>query len=48
MVLMMVMLLMFIFDEREDGLHQVKIIDPSHHHQHLVYVVWSFLVVAVI
>lgn len=46
MVLMMVSVF-FIRDQREDRFHQVKIVNPSHHHQHLVDVVWDFLLVCV-
>lgn len=40
------MVLMAIGDEREDCFHQIKGVDPAHHHQQLINVVWrSFLVV---
>lgn len=44
MVLMMVMAI-FVRDQREDRFHQIKEVDPADHHQHLVNVVWSPFVV---
>lgn len=46
MVLMMVMIF-FIRDQRKDCFHQIKVVDPADHYQHLVNVVWSFFIVTV-
>lgn len=32
----MMVMVMITCDQREDRFHQVKGVDPSHHHQHLV------------
>ena len=41
------MVVMVTGDDREDGFHQIKGVDPSHHHQQLVNVVWRSLLVVV-
>lgn len=42
------MVLMAAGEQREDGLHQIKGVDPAHHHQQLVKVVWGPLLVVVV
>lgn len=45
MVMLMMVVIVFVCDQREDCFHQVKVVDTSHHYQHLVYVVWCFVLV---
>lgn len=46
MMLMMVMIF-FIRDQREDRFHQIEVVDPGHQHQHLGDVVWKLSLVGV-
>lgn len=48
MVMLMMVKILFLCDKREDCFHQVKVVDPSHQYQHLVYVVWRSFLMAVI
>lgn len=47
MMMLMVVMIIFICDQREECFHQIKVVDPAHHHQHLVNVVWSFFLLTV-
>lgn len=47
MMMLMVVMIVFKCDQREDRFHQVKVVDPGNHHQHLVNVVWDFHIVTV-
>lgn len=47
MMLMVVMSVILVGDEGEERLHQVKDVNPTHYHQHLVNVVRSFTLVVV-
>lgn len=44
MMLMMVMIVVFICDQREDCFHQVEVVDPGNQHQHFINIVWDFFV----
>lgn len=48
-MMLIMMMIVFICDYREDCFHQVKVVDPGQQHQHLVNVNWNFwlLVIAV-
>lgn len=45
---MVLMVAVFVGDQGEERLHQVKDVNPANHHQHLVKVIWSFSLVVVI
>lgn len=48
MMVLMVVMFIFICDEREDCLHQIKEVDRPNHYQHLVKIVWRSLVMTVV
>lgn len=47
MVLMVLVVAVFVGDQGEERLQQVKEINPANHHQHLVNVIRSFFLVVV-
>lgn len=48
MMLMVVMIVILVGDEGEERLHQVKHVNPTQYHQHLVDVVLGFSLVVVV
>lgn len=48
MMLMVVMIVILVGDEGEERLHQVKHVNPTQYHQHLVDVVQGFSLVVVL
>ena len=46
MVVRVVVVFLLLSDYGEDGLHDVEVVDPSHHHQELVHVVLRLVTVA--
>lgn len=47
-VLMVVVIVVLVGDQGEEGLHQVKGVDPGQHHQHFVDVVGGPVIVVLV